>query len=160
MKYLKSGFVFLLGLFLFTGGGYLVFKSRQINDSWRTIEGVIYETETRSARRDSVADKDYLNQNFDHELYIRYSYSVAQQTHISSWKKVAFAKTESDTIDWTKTEDGALFTKGNPIDIRFDPENPKKSELHEHSFIQNGLWGIIIGLFTMLGGFLFFRSTE
>ena len=135
-----------------------MFKSNQVSKSWQSTEAIIKEVETRSDRRDNVADKDYLNQSFDHELYIRYVYSVGNQNYTSTWKKVASIKSTDDTIEWSEFEQGQPFQIGNQVMIHYNPDNPNESELSSNSFSGNGIWGLLIGLFTIVGGILIFRS--
>ena len=135
-----------------------MFKSNQVSKSWQSTEAIIKEVETRSDRRDNVADKDYLNQSFEHELYIRYVYSVGNQDYTSTWKKVASIKSTDDTIEWSEFEQGQPFQIGNQVMIHYNPDNPNESELSSNSFSGNGIWGLLIGLFTIVGGILIFRS--
>ena len=135
-----------------------MFKSNQVSKSWQSTEAIIKEVETRSDRRDNVADKDYLNQSFDHELYIRYVYSVGNQNYTSTWKKVASIKSTDDTIEWSEFEQGQPFQIGNQVMIQYNPDNPDESELSSNSFSGNGIWGLLIGLFTIVGGIFIFRS--
>lgn len=138
----------------------MMFKSNQVSKSWQSTKAVVKETETRSDRRDNVADKDYLNQTFDHELYIRYVYSVRNQDYTSTWKKAASAKTTDEIIDWLEFEEGQPFQIGNQIEIRYNPDNPEESEPRINSFAENGLWGLLIGLLTIIGGILIFRTED
>ena len=135
-----------------------MFKSNQVSKSWQSTEAIIKEVENRSDRRDNVADKDYLNQSFDHELYIRYVYSVGNQNYTSTWKKVASIKSTDDIIEWSEFEQGQPFQVGNEVMIQYNPDNPDESELSSNSFSGNGIWGLLIGLFTIVGGILIFRS--
>ena len=135
-----------------------MFKSNQVSKSWQSTEAIIKEVETRSDRRDNVADKDYLNQSFEHELYIRYVYSVGNQNYTSTWKKVASIKSTDDTIEWSEFEQGQPFQIGNQVMIQYNPDNPDESELSSNSFSGNGIWGLLIGLFTIVGGIFIFRS--
>ncbi len=136
----------------------MMFESNQVSKSWQSTEAIIKEVETRSDRRDNVADKDYLNQSFEHELYIRYVYSVGNQDYTSTWKKAASIKSTDDIIEWSEFEQGQPFQIGNQVMIHYNPDNPNESELSSNSFSGNGIWGLLIGLFTIVGGILIFRS--